>query len=484
MTRDRRGGRARHSARARSSDRGRDREAVQEVGVLSIDAIAAGGDGVGRLHGMAVFVPRTAPGDQVQAAITMRGRFGKGRVLQLLTPSAHRVAAACPHYEHDGCGGCQLQHLDEATQQVARRRIVQETLQRIGRRTIPLPMLQSEQAWGYRGRLTLTLVRRRREWIGGLHPHDDPARVFPLDVCPISHPLLVTTWHAVRSLLVNGPAFVDASTVRLGLRLIGEDAVAVVVEGGGSWPTSEAWGAALHAFAPSVRQVWWHVEGRVPQLVAGDDGAEPNVLVTEDVSASDPSASPDAQEALAFAQVNRGIAASLQAMVLDAVQPFHPMHVVDAYAGGGGLTVRLAEQGCRVTAIESDAAGVAVARQRLAAAGHETRATVVRARVEEALASLAAAPDVLVVNPPRRGVDAAVCSWLESASAASVRGVVYVSCDPATLARDLARLPSWHVRSVACFDMFPQTAHVETVCVLDRDLLSSTATAAPVPTTA
>ena len=472
--RGRRGARSSKPSRSRP----RDRDVEQRVAVLHIDAIAAGGAGVGRLDGMAVFVPRTAPGDTVQAAITVRGRFGTARVLQILTPSPLRVEPICRHYEVDRCGGCQLQHLEGTAQQEARRHIVQASLQRIGRRAVPLPPLHAEQAWGYRGRLTLTLVRRRGGWIGGLHPHDDPTRVFALEVCPISQPVLVQGWQAVRALLGDGPAFLDAPTVRLGLRVVDGDGVAVVVDGGHVWPDGSAWAAALQAREAAVRHVWWRTADGVTQaLSAGDLAIAAPLMADVDVTAPtevDRESAPDAQEALAFAQVNQGIATALQRTVLDAVQSFSPRRVVDAYAGVGGLTMQLATSTCHVTAIEADAAGVAVARQRILDAGVASHAEVVHGFVEAILPTVPA-PEVLVVNPPRRGVDAAVCQWLESPAAAAVRGVVYVSCDPATLGRDLSRLPSWRVRALSCFDMFPQTAHVETVCVLEREHPSASA---------
>jgi 23S rRNA (uracil1939-C5)-methyltransferase len=135
-----------------------------------------------------------------------------------------------------------------------------------------------------------------------------------------------------------------------------------------------------------------------------------------------------------------------------------PATVVDAYAGAGEVAVALAARGVRVTAIELDPEASAACAARLGA-----RSRSVTGRVEDALGAALPA-DVVILNPPRAGVDARVTARL--ASDASVRGIVYVSCDPATLARDVARLPAWRVARLTAFDMFPQTAHVETVCEL------------------
>jgi 23S rRNA (uracil1939-C5)-methyltransferase len=457
--------------------------------VLTIDRMAAGGDGVGRLDGLAVFVPRTAPGDVVQVAMTRHARLGRGRVLQLLTPSPHRVEPPCPHYVADRCGGCQVQHLDESTQQLMRRELVQETLRRLGRRDHPLPALTSGMAWRYRRRLTVTLVRAGGRWIGGLHPHDDPVRVFPLDACLLVEPVIEAAWHGIRTLLRRRDlAWPDVPRLRLALRgSTGEgdvDRVTLVVHGGRAWPEAEAWGHAAEAAVSGLAAVWWHPEGAAgshrvwspPGATVLDDPASGPMDDEPDGSAPGEVGAPSAADAVAFSQVNAHVAAALRAAVVEGVQAVAPSHVVDAYAGSGVVAAAFVAAGLQVTAIEMDPAGVAALRARLAAAAvaagtaaGTAAATVVAGRVEEALPALASPAEVVVLNPPRRGVDPRVCAWLESSAAHAVRRVVYVSCNPATLARDLTRLPGWRLASISCFDMFPQTAHVETVCILDRE---------------
>lgn len=464
---------------ARAAAPSRTQRLPEAVQTLSIDRIAAGGDGVGRADGLAVFVPRTAPGDVAQVAYVTHARHGRGRILQLLTRSPHRVAPSCVHYERDRCGGCQLQHLDADAQQAARRQIVQDTVQRIGRREIPLPTLDTGESWGYRSRLTLTLRRSGARWIGGLHAHDDPTRVFALETCLIAHPALVSAWGSIRSLLRQGtlslPAVPDeragAPSLRLSLRLDGdiganatadpaERGVQVVIEGGSVWQQQAEWTEAVRRADARVQGVWW------TPSVTGDAGA----ATRRDQPGPVADYLPQAREALAFAQVNAAIAARLRDMVFEAVQQLAPMRVLDGYAGTGLLAERLALSGVPVVAVEADAVGAESAAARLAQAGDAgSRSRVVCDLMERAVAAPDMAVDVVVLNPPRRGVHADGTSWLESQAQRRVRGVVYVSCDPATLARDLARLPSWRVERVHCFDMFPQTAHVETVCVLHRE---------------
>lgn len=453
---------------------------AESVDVVTIESIAAGGDGVGRLDGRALFVPRTAPGDVVQVAWRAQGRFGRGRVLQLLTPSPQRQEPRCHHYVADRCGGCQLQHLTDQAQRDARRQIVRDSVQRLGRREIPLPVLTSHASWAYRRRLTLALHRTGAGWVGGLHPHDDASRVFPLQECPIADPFLVETWRAIQAVIRGRtPALPSAALLRVSLRETSGTAdasrVSVVISGGMMWPDAAAWAEAVirqaTVLAVPLASIWWVPQGGVAvRIDAGAEDAEEAAFVAEASSGDAPSdeATPEPQDALAFAQVNATVAEALRALVHQQVLQLAPAHVVDAYAGTGAFAVRLAEAGVAVTAIEADPAGAASAERRLA---DRPGARVVCEAVERALPTAAtAATGVIILNPPRRGVDALVTGWLESAAAAAVQALVYVSCDPATLARDVARMPSWRIAHVECFDMFPQTAHVETVCVLRREV--------------
>lgn len=459
--------------------------ATEQVGVLTIDRIAAGGDGVGRLGGLAVFVPRTAPGDVVQVAYRVQGRLGRGRVLQVITPSTQRVDARCAHYERDACGGCQLQHLDAATQQQARREIVRDTLARIGRREVPLPSLVSGAEWAYRTRLTVALRRRGSGWLAGLHRHDAGARLFSLEHCEIVHPLIDATWSALRSVVERAVvALPSGETLRLSLRLVASTAPAaledagrdgalhataphatglhagaqihVVVQGGEAWPEQMEWQQVAQQRAPAVTQVHW-----VP---AAD--ADVELMVPEGPEVAEAQAF-----AHAFAQVNAEVADAMHQHVLHTIGGMQARHVVDGYAGTGRLSRALVEHGATVVSVELDSEAVRTMEwQHEALSAEQAARWSIRAeRMESAVAALRAlTADVVVLNPPRAGVHEDVTAWLEQHPGA-LRGVVYVSCNPATLARDLTRLPSWQVESVECFDMFPQTAHVESVCVLRRE---------------
>ena len=402
---------------------------------LAIDSIAAGGDGVARSDGLVVFTPRTAVGDLITASVTVKGRLARGVIERVESAGPDRTTPECAHYDGDHCGGCQLQHITIAGQREAKRRIISDSLRRIGKRDIAPPEIHAgANAWRYRRKLTLALRRAGEKWICGLHAYDNPAHVFALNDCRISDEHLMTVWREIMAAQTHFPSAVQ---LRGAVRLIGGsgDRAVFVLEGAKEWNSAEAFFNAV----PSLAALWW-IPTDLPRRLLGDRREK-----------SEPGAS--------FAQVNPEVAAKLEAHVIAAAMSYAPETVVDAYSGSGDVAVALASRGARVTAIELDAEASAWAASRLPAGSRG-----VTARVEDAIRNTLPA-DVVILNPPRTGVDVRVTSALANAAPA-VRAIVYVSCDPATLARDVARLPLWKIERLTAFDMFPQTAHVETVCEL------------------
>ncbi len=402
------------------------------LATLDIASLSAGGDGVARHEGLVVFTPRTAPGDRVVAEVTTQGRIGRGKMLRVERGGPARVAAPCAHYEApDRCGGCQWQHVDIEAQRDAKRTMVRDAFQRIAKRDVAMPTIYGGPAWAYRRSLTLAMRRRADgSWYAGLRAFDDPEAVFDLENCLITNERVLEAWRAV---LAASSEFPDEARLRGTVRVIGERAH-FTLEGASVWPRLQLFLDAT----PQLVAVWWQAEGKRRRLV-GDRRP-----------AGEPGAS--------FAQVNPEVAAVMQADVVQRVAAFAPRRVIDAYSGSGDTAVQIAANGARVVAIEADAEATEYAASRLPAGSR-----AVAARVEAVIAQHLPA-DVVVLNPPRAGVDARVTSAI--ATAKGLRGIVYVSCDPATLARDVARLEGWKVHHLQCYDMFPQTSHVETVCEL------------------
>jgi 23S rRNA (uracil1939-C5)-methyltransferase len=275
------------------------------------------------------------------------------------------------------------------------------------------------------------MQRQGTRWIAGLHPYDSPRKVFALSDCPITDERVVAIWQAIMASQTMLPI---ASALRGAVRI--DDAGATfVLEGGDVWPDASRFFEAV----PSLNALWWIPEKKRRRLMQqrGDSNA---------LGAS-------------FVQVNAPVAALMHEHVLGRVLAHKPESVIDGYSGSGELALALAEAGVRVSAIELDSDASSHAALRLPAGSK-----AISAKVEEVLSSLLPA-DVVVLNPPRTGVDGRVTEQLEQCEPAP-RAVIYVSCNPATLARDLARMPRYRIESLRAYDMFPQTAHVETVCEL------------------
>ena len=405
---------------------------TERLARVPITGIAAGGDGVGRTNGMVVFVPRTAIGDVALVRLAAGKRFARGRLESLEHPSAHRVSPPCVHYTRDNCGGCQLQHLSHEAQLRTKGVIIGDAMRRIGKRDVEDPVVQpSDEQWRYRRKLTLHLRRDGETWVAGLHPYDDPDAVFNLEDCPITARDVLAVWAELRPSFAFLP---ESRALRVAVRLIGHGA-SVVVEGGRTWRSVDR----FFAQSPAILELWWRPEHGAMRRLAARNA--------------------EAVAGASFVQVNERVAASLRADLLDRVRAHSPSRIVDAYAGLGDTAVPLASEGRTVVAIELDAVAVASFSDQLRP---PSRAIV--GRVEEHL-SAALPADVVLLNPPRAGVDARVTSALQQVARAP-RAILYVSCDPATLARDVARMPRYRVALMRAYDMFPQTAHVETVCEL------------------
>lgn len=401
--------------------------------------LAAGGDGVGKLgDGRAVFVPRTAPGDLVELAqVRESRRFARARIGALLEPGPDRVSPPCPHYVRDDCGGCQLQHIGADAQRSARRGFVGDALRRLGGiETADPGIVPADRDWNYRTKLTLHVARGRI----GLHPLDRPLDVFDLQTCPITAEPLLELWSEARPLRHLLPP--DAE--RVVLRLDRESRRHLTVEA----PAASRWtGAAeLHALlaAAGVPVTLW--------LRAGNAEAEP-VLGADDFPAA------------VFEQVHPAMGDRARAHALAALGPAAGSHAWDLYAGVGDATAALLEAGATVESVESDRRAVAWAGRHDTAPDSASRVRRHAGRVEELIDRLRT-PSLVFTNPPRTGMDERVTAAI---AGRRPERIVYVSCDPATLARDLRRLgPGYRLAGLTAFDLFPQTAHVETVAVLER----------------
>jgi len=399
---------------------------------LRILRLAAGGDGVGKLEdGRTVFVPRTAPGDLIEVTrVKEQKRFARARLSRVLEPSPNRVQPRCPHYERDECGGCQLQHLDNETQLESRRSFVGDALRRIGKRDVTDPAIVSTPlTYDYRTKLTLHAAARGRI---GLHRYDRPDQVFDLDWCHITVPALMHLWQAVKRNRNQFPSQLQQLVLRLDRR--GRCHLVLKLGEGEVWTGADRLHRELARQGISAT-IWYQPPDGAARAVAGAEEAFP---------------------ATVFEQVNPQMGDKVREFAVQQLADIRGQRIWDLYAGIGETTAQLVERGAQVESVELDRRAVAEA---------EARGPVARrlaGRVEDVVSQLKS-PDGVITNPPRVGMHELVTAHLERVRPARL---VYISCDPATLARDLQRLRHFELTSVQAFDLFPQTTHVETVAVL------------------
>ena len=404
---------------------------------MRIERIAAGGDGIGHLaDGRAVFVPRSAPGDLIELVRVARQRsFARAEVGRIVEPGPGRVAPPCPHYERDRCGGCQLQHLDAGAQRAARRSIVGDALRRLGRRDLEDPVLEpAADEWAYRTRITLHQSADGRRI--GYHRLGRPGDIFDLERCLIAAPAVQELWSVLRLQRRFLPKRIDSVT----LRLERGGARHILVKGAQpAWPEASRLVDVIRARLPDV-SVWWQPPEGAPRVVG------------ESV----------AFHATVFEQVNPAMGDRARDWAVAALGSVSGRTGWDLYAGIGETSRMLLARGARIESVEWDARAV-----RLAESLTGTRDTLAAhaGRVEDVIGTLRPA-DFVITNPPRTGMDPRI---VEAITASPARTLAYISCDPATLARDLRGLgEGWRLTGLKAFDLFPQTAHVETVAVLER----------------
>ena len=414
---------------------------------VEITNIAAGGAGVGRLRdGRAVFVHRTATGDVVQVnLIEKKKAFARGALETIETPGPGRRIAPCKYYAK--CGGCTLEHLEYDAQLRAKSQIVHDALKRIGKLDVPVPEVTgSPNEFRYRNRVSFTLMRLTRKVVAGFHELEQPGRVLDIgSSCLLPEQPIADAWKALRNGWGDRAIHLPGGAkLRLTMRASADGSISLVIEGGNSRGNPEA----LREAVPVIQSIWHRPRPDADLVLLGGRESIPESWQDEDLDLS----------GAMFLQVNRATAELLEDYVMQLTGDVTGKGIVDAYCGVGLHARRLARGGALVIGIELDALAIAQAK---AANVEGTR--FICGRVEDEIARFLPA-DIAIINPPRAGIHEAVADILARKPA---KQLIYISCNPATLARDLDRMRArYTVKSIRCFDLFPQTAHVETVVEL------------------
>lgn len=416
---------------------------------LSIEALAYGGDGIARPEGFTIFVPRTVPGDKVRVEMTVtKKRYGRGLPLEILEASPLRTEPKCPHYKE--CGGCHYQQIDPAY--VAEQKVlqVQDALERIGKEKADvLPLVVPSQQWGYRNRVT---YHRKGTTSGYIAWKGE--RVIDIPDCPIAQPELNTLWKEVRKRIEKIPA-AQIRFVFLRRTTSGELAVLFSVAA----PT------VLHKVARE-----WDLDASLWFSVVEHDAASPfgdeigllkgGERMTESVGEIQYQVRPDL-----FFQIHPEVTEKVVEKVLSWANEIKPKRVLDLYCGSGLFTLALTKAGYPTYGVEVSHEAILCAQTSLDENALDSTVWLRTGKADQIVEKLIEEEesfDAAIVDPPRKGIHPEIIKKL---SKLGVKHLLYISCSPATLARDVKALKEegFQLNWTQPFDMFPQTYHVETV---------------------
>jgi 23S rRNA (uracil1939-C5)-methyltransferase len=419
-----------------------------------VESLAHGGEGVARVDGRVVFVPGAAPGDTVLARIVEEHpRWARAHLEGILRASPDRIEPRCPL--HAECGGCGLQHVASAVQRRAKAGAVADLLERVGGRCPPAAIVceAAPREWAYRQRAVLSWRRSEEGIVVGFHRAGDPVALVDVPACPVLDERIAAQLPVVRSVLERalGDEGETANEGRLALRGLPGHEVDAGVFALDPAPAERIAGALAAGGLPATWGRWDRAGLRLADAAPRREVRLAyrglNLRVGFD----------------SFLQADLDAAAALYQAAFEMLDTAPGEAVIDAYAGIGVLACELARSGARVTAVESHPGAASDLRANLAGAGGDVHVLEIAA---DRLDWRRPRPDAIVVNPPRGGCARRVIDGIARSGA---RRLVYVACDPATLARDVRRLGSeWSLERVRTFDLFPQTAHVETVLALTR----------------
>jgi len=420
--------------------------------LVEIEKPIYGGAFLARLEGKAVFVPLTLPGEQARVRITQsKPGYATAEAEEIVRASPERIAAACPHF--GACGGCHYQHTDYATQLNFKKAILRETLERGGVAVPAEIAVLSGEPFGYRNRIRLAFDASGDPGYRGRRSH----AVIPVRECPIAAPLLVEAALAFGQVLRGFAPALLPTEIALFCNAHETELLASVFTASHAKVRFDDVAQALHERIPALTGAELTIEGRPDE--------QPGTLARWGAtSLAYPAAGFDYRvDHGAFFQVNRWL---VDGLVERVIAGHNGKLAWDLYAGVGLFARQLTARFDRVVAVESAPTATTALEENL-------RGTGGRAVTAETLAFLrrnpaGKQPDLIVVDPPRTGLGAESCALLaEIASPA----VACVSCDPATLARDLRALigSGYQIQSIALADLFPQTFHMETVVQLRRD---------------
>jgi 23S rRNA (uracil1939-C5)-methyltransferase len=458
--------------------------------MLDIIGMTHEGEGVGRVEGFTLFVQGALPGEKIRAKVLKtKKQYGYAKLLKIEQASGDRIAPPCEIY--DMCGGCQLQHMDYAAQLAWKRQLVVDNLERIGKlqvageesngdgavsssRTsgiIVRPTLGMAEPWRYRNKAQVPIGVTEGGLVGGFYARGSH-RIVDMETCLIQHEHNDDVVRRIKSIgrklgitaydEESGKGLLRHVVVKVAFRT-GEMMV-VLVTNGDRIPRQDEWIAEIRREIPAVASICQSVNTRQTNVIFGD---VTRTLWGSDVIYDYIGDVKFAISARSFYQVNPAQTEVLYGKTVEYAGLTGNETVIDAYCGIGTISLFLAQHAKQVYGVEIVREAIEDARANAKLNGMDNVVFEVGAS-EDVIPNWkeqGITADVIVVDPPRKGCDPRL---LETILAMQPEKVVYVSCNPSTLARDLRILEDGGYRTVEVqpVDMFPHTTHVEAVCSL------------------
>ncbi|HUD01934.1 MAG TPA: 23S rRNA (uracil(1939)-C(5))-methyltransferase RlmD [Rhabdochlamydiaceae bacterium] len=425
---------------------------------LTIKRLGIHGEGIGDLDGFTVFVDGALPGETVTASICeVRKNFARATLISTELSSPHRVKPPCPVFGR--CGGCQLMHLDYPQQLETKRQRVIDALERIGKIfNVPVAScVPSPNPLAYRNKIQLP-VDLTRMGLYAFNSHD----IVEIEKCYIHCSLGEKVFAQVKQILKADPdPALKFVLIKTGVST-NQVLVILVTEGEGS-PALPATAEKIMESAPEIKGVVQNIKTTADNVVLGKTfrTLAGHSSIVDKICGLHFKVSP-----ASFFQVNPAQAENLYQKALEFCELKGEETVLDAYCGVGTLSLIVAPHAKHVIGVECVPDAIADAEEN--AKRNQIKNTVFHCAPAEDFIGTLSSIDVAILNPPRKGCEPA---FLEKLLQLKPKRIVYVSCDPATLARDLALLQKGYtINAVQPFDMFPQTIHVESIVQLNKEV--------------
>jgi len=448
-------------------------EVGQEV-TVEIKGYANQGEGVGKYNGFTVFVPGALDGETVLARITLvKKNYARGEIVLVFKESPHRTEPVCQIYGK--CGGCQLLHLDYQGQLEFKHQRIHDVFERLGGLTniTVHPVIGMPKPWEYRNKVQYPFAKEDGKVIVGCYQQGTHQVVDTRD-CKIQHTLNSKIMNTVRELVDGmGITIYDEQTGQGLLRHVlvknafeSKEAMVVLVTNGSDFPEGEELARLIAQKFPEIKSVVQNINTTKGNVVLGERN---KVLYGEDGIIDRLGDLEFKISANSFYQVNPAQTETLYNIAVEYADLQGDERVVDAYCGVGSLTLFLAKKAREVYGVEVVPAAIEDAEEN-AKRNKIDNVKFLVGEVEQVLPKLIRIGvrfDVAVLDPPRSGCDKKV---LETLADINLKRIVYVSCNPSTLARDLRILVDrgYKVEQVQPIDMFPHTFHVECVTLMSR----------------